>query len=326
MPTQLAVLETTLSDKSLVSTFNANRFDDSLKWRSELQYALKIIRGNEQLRDCEPESIKLSMLEVAYSGLTLAPSLGHGYLIPYGKVCTFSPGYKGILHLVYKGGTLKSVQPGLHKPGDPKWRVWTDEAGKHIEHEEGPDAARSAKPTQHAYVIARFTSGDRHIEVMDAEQLGKIEFAATHKRARDDSGKSVWVDNPKGGMVWRGPWRSQMEIKSVIRRASSYWPRDNGGMIEHALAVLDKHEPVEFESEPRADEPTELLITAEQQLELHAALTDRDLPGEEANEWLRLKAIAMGYGSIMDLPARLVAKAKADLLERLTKVQAAARG
>src|SRR5688572_28390668 len=99
----LTVIEGQLAhDKKLVSTFIANRHDAALKWRSELQYAVRAIQNNEQLRECDPDTIKLALLEVAYSGLSLAPSLGHGYLIPYKRTCTFSPGYKGILHLCYK--------------------------------------------------------------------------------------------------------------------------------------------------------------------------------------------------------------------------------
>jgi recombinational DNA repair protein RecT len=247
--------------------------------------------------------------------LSLSPSLGHAYLVPYGKTCSFSPGYKGIVHLFYRGGTLSRIQPGLHIEGDPKFKVWTDETGSHLVHEEAATPDRSNKKTLHSYVIAKLANGETIVTTMDREALLKVEFVATHKRERQN-GKSVWVDNPRSGMVWRGSFRSQMEIKAVIRRASNYWPRDAGGHVEHAIEVMDKHDPVQFEPEPVEAEGQELLINEDQQLELHAALTDLGIESERASEWLRKKSQALGFASMDQLPQRLFETTKASLVER----------
>lgn len=310
--TDLATIDNALSDKRTVAAFNAHRFDKDMRWRAEQQYALQIIQGNEQLQSCTPESIQLSMLEVAYTGLSLNPSRGHAYLIPYRNTCTFAPGYKGILHLLFQAGTLKSIQPGLHKMGDPEWRVWTDEKGKHLSHEEGQSHDRSSKPTLHAYVIAKLANGETHIEVMDQASLTAVE-EASRKR------------NQKGGMVWRSAFRSQMEIKAVIRRAASYWPQDNGGLVAHAIGVMDKHDGIDFTKEPREDEPQELLLSEDQRLQLHAMLVERGLEDDVATEWLRLKALAMSYDAIADVPARLFDRVREDLLARLAAVKAKER-
>ena len=125
---QLMVITTALNgseSKSLASKFNSGRFDKSMKWAAERSFAMQAFKKNEQLQRCSMESIQNAMLDVAYSGLTLAPSLAHGYLIPYGNVCTFSPGYRGLMHMGFKAGTVKSIQVNLAYRQDPTFRVST---------------------------------------------------------------------------------------------------------------------------------------------------------------------------------------------------------
>jgi recombinational DNA repair protein RecT len=313
---QITIFQERLADKKLVAQWNSSRYDRAIKLAVERRYLERKLQTDENLRACDPDTVTLAFLDLAASGLSLSPSLGHAYMVPYGKTCVFTPGYKGICHLFYQGGTILSIQPGLHKEGDPRYRKWTENGVTQLFHEESAAPDRSKRDTLHAYVIAKLASGERITIDMDREALLKVEFVATHKRGKDDAGKSIWVPNPKGGMVWRGDFRSQMEIKAVIRRASNYWPRDAGGKVEHAIQLMDKHDGFEPETQPTDDPAGELLVSDEQRLELHAALTDLGIESERATSWLVKKATAMGYGSMDQLPARLVDEVKAALVER----------
>jgi len=82
------------ASRSLSSKFTAGRFDKNMKWSAERQFAIQII-------------------ENSFSGLSLSPTLCHGYLIPYGKTCSFSAGYRGLMALAFKAGTVKSIQVNL---------------------------------------------------------------------------------------------------------------------------------------------------------------------------------------------------------------------
>lgn len=290
------------NSKSLASRFNAGRFDKDMKWAAERSFAEQAIRNNEKLRGCTTESIQSAMLDVAYSGLSLSPTMAHGYLIPYGKLCSFAPGYRGLLHMAYKAGTIKSVQVNLVYQNDPTFKVWTDEHGRHLQHEENARGNRGE--VTHAYCIANLVAGGpAMIEVMSRTELNAVENQAKRKG---------------GGMVWSTPWKSEMQKKAVTRRASKYWPKDNAGVLQHMMEVSDRHDGVEFAPSPDATLPdAELCINTDQYTELHDLLLARGITPEVAPEWLRRWAQSKGYASIEDTPARLFDEAKDTLTKRL---------
>ena len=296
--------------KSLVSKFNSGRFDKAMKWGAEKLFAQQAIQKNEQLLTCTPESIQGAMLDVAYSGLSLSPSLSHAYLIPYGRTCSFAPGYRGLMHMAYKAGTVKSVQVNLVRENDQEFQVWTDEHGRHLRHIE--NARGKPGKVTHAYTVANLMAGGPPlIEIMGRKDLDAIE-AASRRR------------NKKGGMVWRS-WPDEMCKKAVIRRASKFWPKDNGGLLEHMMQVSDRYDPVEFEESPDTPPPeAELCMNLDQQTALTDLLLGHGIEPTVAPEWLRRYAQSKGYASIEDMPARLYDDAQTTLKKILDERATAA--
>jgi len=303
---------TAVNTPSLRSSFTANRTLPDMKFKAELQFLGQMLGKNEKLANCTEQSLKNAMLDVAFSGLSLRPSLGYAYLVPYKNGSTFEAqfqaGYRGLLHMVYKAGTVALVQTGYVVPKDPTFRVWTDIEGKHILHEEArnPDDRDVTKLT-HAYCVAKFTNGSTYTEIMTAKQVNACEQAAKRKG---------------GGYVWNGPWRSEMVAKSVIRRAWKKFPMDPEGLMAHAMEVANRFDPVSFDDEPADSPPPEyVVISEEQELALHASLTEGGLSGSEATEWLQKYAEARGYASIKQLPADAVEGAQGSLMTRLGEVK-----
>jgi recombination protein RecT len=299
---QIAVIHESLhgsESKSLASRFNSGRFDKDMKWAAERSFALQAINKNEQLQRCSTESIQSAMLDVAYSGLTLAPSLAHGYLIPYGNTCTFSPGYRGLMHMGFKAGTVKSIQVNLACRNDTIFRVWTDERGRHLQHEE--NMGKRGEVT-HAYCICNLTAGGPPI----IEVMGRADLDAVRSASKDKRTGSVW-----------NIWPAEMMKKAVIRRASKFWPKDNGGLIQHMMEVSDRHD-VEFSPSPdETPSEAELCMTDDMNTELNDVLVNRGISATAAPEWLRRWAQSKGYASISDTPGRLFEEAKKTLIERL---------
>lgn len=229
----LAEFKTMLDDKSLISRFSANRADRQIRWTAQRSFALQIIQGSEQLRKCSPQSIHNCMLDVAFTGLTLAPSQSLLYLIPYDGKATLSIGYRGMEQLAYRTGVIESIQAALVCANDPVFTVGTGPNGRYVMHQE---ARTDRGDVTHAYCIARFKSGASHVEVMDREQLEAVEEAATKR-------------NKKGGAVWRSKFRGEMQKKAVIRRAWKHWPQDADGRLAQAQTIMDTVEPVTFEGE-----------------------------------------------------------------------------
>lgn len=226
----------TLDNRSLISRFNAGRSDKHLKYSAQRSFALQLIQGNEELRKCSPESIHNCMLDVAFTGLTLAPSQAHLYLIPYNGIATLSIGYRGMEQLAYRTDVISVIQAALVCEGDPVFTVGTGRQGRYVKHEE---ARGDRGEVTHAYCVATFTNGKQHVEVMDREQLDAVEEHATK---RQKSGK-------RGGAVWRSRFRGEMQKKAVIRRAWKHWPQDSDGRLQQAQVIMDTVEPVIFEGE-----------------------------------------------------------------------------
>lgn len=298
----LLPFEEAMKDKRLTSQFARGRFDDNMQVAAERQFAIQMLQKTEQLQRCTPESVAVSLLDASYSGLSLSPSLAHAYLIPYGDQCSFAPGYRGLMHLAYRAGTIKSVQVNLVYSHDPVFQVWTDEHGRHIRHEES--RADNRGDVTHAYCIAYPTIGGPPIvEVMNGQQLRAIESAAKSR--------------PKGGMVWRGPFRDEMCKKAVIRRASKFWPKDGGGALQHMMEVSDKYDSVDFSAVAPDDVEIEqeICMSADQVAELDGKLQDHGVPATVTGQWMQRYAERLGYAGMDFVPGRLHKQAEKELLQ-----------
>lgn len=65
--------------------------------------ALTAFSNSEQLQNCDQRSIAASIMTAGQLGLEPGVN-GQGYLIPYGRTCTFVPGWKGLVDLVARSG------------------------------------------------------------------------------------------------------------------------------------------------------------------------------------------------------------------------------
>lgn len=65
--------------------------------------ALTAFSTNQKLQECDPKSILASIMTAGQLGLEPGVN-GAGYLIPYGRICTFVPGWKGLVDLVARSG------------------------------------------------------------------------------------------------------------------------------------------------------------------------------------------------------------------------------
>lgn len=317
MPDVAAFVEA-LNDRRFIGQWNAARYFKSLKFQVERRYAETIVAKAEReakiknraspFAECTVEALQMALLDQAAAGLSLSPALAHAYLIPYRPVIQFSPGYRGLIHLAMRGGTVKAIQANLVHAQDPTFNVWNDEHGRHLNHEESRAPQRGA--VTHSYCVTKFANGGHHIEVLDRAQLDAIRAAAEQR--------------PGGGMVWKHPsFISEMEKKSAVRRGAKWWPVDPDGHLAHMMAVADKFDPIDFD---RADTAAggDLLISEDQQLQLHASLVDLGIEAKKADEWLLKKAQALGYAAITQLPATRFDEALGSLKER-AKVYLAGR-
>lgn len=311
MGTGLVLFDSAFNDKALPSKFNGARFNKDMRWQAEKEYAFQAMVKNPDLQTVTPDSLKIAMLEVAWSGLTLAPALAHSYLIPWRdndrgvKEVQFTPGYRGLAWLAQRSGAVKGLTVN-HVYEHDKFRVFTDNNRRIVQHEESWHLTNRGALIA-TYCIAHLASGEDRVEVTPVTILKAAEEAASKR-------------NAKGGMVWRSKFRDQMELKVSIRRCLKLVPADASGWIQHAHAVSDKYDGIDFGPPPQeASGGAEVVVSDEQVLQLHASLTDRGLTAEQATDWLAKLANAYGLRKIEDLPAKSFDEAQQKLIDRFVK-------
>lgn len=239
----------------------------------------KIVLGaasrNQKLLECTTASIVKSVCELLAMGLEPGSPLGEGYLVPFwnskigANEATAIPGYRGYIVLARRSGQIRNVCANI---------VYERDAFE-------IDLASSERPSHKpcfkgdrgdpicVYAIADFVDGGHHIEFMTVGDVNAIR--ARSKSAYDKNG------NPSG--PWATDW-GQMARKTVIRRASKYWPLSiemanalelddrsgriiDGGELEPTLSFDAVESPAEVTTaqsvlgmlQEKAEEPVELV-------------------------------------------------------------------
>lgn len=70
---------------------------------------ISIATGSQQLRNCNPMTILGSAMVAATLDLSIVPTLGLAYIVPYKGQCQFQLGYKGLIELAERSGQFKNI-------------------------------------------------------------------------------------------------------------------------------------------------------------------------------------------------------------------------
>lgn len=305
MGTALQLVETLATNKKLANRFRSSRASPDIAFTAQMRFARQIVVNNaEGFALVEADAFENAMLDLALTGLSLQPSLGHCYLIPYKKQVNVTISYRGMEHLVLAAGTVKSIQTDLVKKEDPTYRVWVDGTPpmKRVSHEK---ARGKRTAVTHGYCIASYANGGWHVEDVDAAFFDACLKSATSR-------------NAAGGAVWKGPYADEQRKKSIVRRAYKHWPQDPSGHLARVMEMMDKLEPMSFKGEPDKEPPAQELVVSQNDTNaLHAMLVEAGLKPDVADKWLQGLADKYGIGVIANLPIRRLEEAKAELKEIL---------
>lgn len=184
--------------------------------------ALTCYRMTPLLAKCSPASVFACIIQASQLGLE--PGInGEAFLVPFWNSkkeiheCQLIPGYRGLIKLARNTSQIESVSARIVYSNDTFQAVFgTEEKITHI-----PMLTGERGDPLAAYCIARFKDGGFHVEPMTWKEIMAIK-ARTKSRDRD------------GNIV--GPWKTdedEMARKTVVRRASKYWPMS----VELATAV-----------------------------------------------------------------------------------------
>jgi len=130
--------------------------------------ALTAFSTTPKLRNCDMQSIAASIMTAGQLGLEPGVN-GAGYLIPYGKTCTFVPGWKGLVDLVSRSGRGTVFTGVIFK--DQKY-TFTDGAKRDLVIHDETDLDAPEDIT-HAYAIGWVK--DATMPIIELWRVSKIE-------------------------------------------------------------------------------------------------------------------------------------------------------
>lgn len=184
-----------------------------------LRIAMTSVQKTPELLNCTPQSLIGAIIQSAQLGLEPDGVLGHAYLIPYGKVCTFIPGYKGLLALARRTGEISTIQAEVVHSKD----VFEFELGLHPKLRHVPTDEEDEGTFVAAYAVATLKDGGIQFVVMRKNAIEKI-------RKRSKAANA-------------GPWVSdflEMAKKTTLRRLCKLLPCSVE--LEKAVALDERAE------------------------------------------------------------------------------------
>ncbi len=194
-----------------------------LDFKQEQIFATQALMNNEfllKIATDNPGSLKLSMYNVAALGLTLNPNQGLAYLVPrMGKIIV-DISYRGLIALGVECGSIKWSKAELVYEQDDF--VYNGPANL-PEHKCDPFIEERGR-VRGGYCIAELSAGGVLVEAMSIADMNQIKSTSEAFK----KGYGPWIE-----------WESQMQLKSIIKRAYKWWPKATPRMAK-AIQVLNE--------------------------------------------------------------------------------------
>ena len=194
--------------------------DQSVTWAKESQFAIQYFQRNDYLAKTalsNPTSAQNAIINVAAIGITLNPASKLAYLVPRDGMVCLDISYMGLLHLAQSTGSIKWGQCKLVYSNDTYESNGLDTAPTHKYNAFGDRGAVVG-----GYCTVKTADGDYLTEEMN---LAEIKATEATSKAKNGPWKNFW---------------EEMARKTIVKRASKYWPRAE--RLDNAIHVLNEDE------------------------------------------------------------------------------------
>lgn len=190
---------------SQVGLFNQALSDQSITWQKEQQFAIQAFQKNDYLAKvamANPSSAQNAIINVAAIGITLNPAAKLAYLVPRDGGVHLDISYMGLLHLAQVSGAIQWGQCKLVCANDTYESNGLDSAPTHKY-----NAFGDRGDVVGGYCTVKTAQGDYLTEEMSLAEIKQVEASSKANN---------------------GPWKKwwdEMARKTIVKRASKYWPR-----------------------------------------------------------------------------------------------------
>lgn len=194
--------------------------DQSVTWAKESQFAIQCFQRNDFLAKTainNPTSAQNAIINVAAIGITLNPASKLAYLVPRDGMVCLDISYMGLLHLAQSAGSIKWGQCKLVYSNDTYESNGLDTAPTHKY-----NAFGERGEVVGGYCTVKTPDGDYLTEEMSLTEIKATEATSKAKN---------------------GPWKNfweEMARKTIVKRASKYWPRAE--RLDNAIHVINEDE------------------------------------------------------------------------------------
>jgi len=229
--------------------FMSVQSDPTLNFEREAGFALQQLQENEYsmkiARSCNASVIN-AVVNIAAIGISLNPANKQAYLVPRnGKIC-LDISYRGLMDLAIQYGSIKWGQAKLVYEQDLYESTGIDTAPVHRYSPYVKDRGALIG----VYVTVKTDDGDYLTEEMSIDEVYAI-------RDRSSAWKA-WVSKKKSC-----PWvtdEGEMIKKTVVKRASKYWPKND--RLNKAIEYLntDGDEGLQIDGKPDYSDVLDTLI------------------------------------------------------------------
>lgn len=216
MSNQIQVIEGLI--KQCEPKFNqVSAFSESTQnaFNRESQFAMQIMGANDFLAKTavnNQSSLVNAVVNVAAIGISLNPAEKEAYLVPRNGAVCLDISYVGLMRLATDTGQIAWVQSDIVYEKDHFRMVGLDKQPEH--HFNAFDKNRGEAVG--VYVTAKLASGDYLTDTMTTDEINAI---------RDKSqGHIAFMSKKARSSIWNDHW-GEMAKKTVVKRASKYWPK-----------------------------------------------------------------------------------------------------
>lgn len=226
---------------ALRDTFQSRLSNKSLNFEIEAGFAVQQLEANDYLLKValnNRQSVINAVTNVAAIGISLNPARKQAYLVPRDQKVFLDISYIGLTDLATQSGSIVWAKAELVCEGDS---FTMGEPGSMPKHAFNP-FSKDRGDVVGAYVIAKTPGGEYLCEAMSIGDIHAIRDRSSAWRAYKSKGVSCpWVTDP-----------GEMCKKTVIKRASKLWPKNErlNMAIQHLNVELD--EGIEFQSQSRS--------------------------------------------------------------------------
>ena len=180
----------------------------------EANFAMQIIQSNPKgWQNVDLMSIRSSVENIAFTGLTLNPAMKLAYLVPRKGKAILDPSYMGLIKILTDSGSVKKVSAVVvYEDEKFEYNAATRMVVKHEQKYAKTEKEHMARKVIGAYSCATLSDGSLDYEFMPGWELDKIKS----KSDGANSQYSPWQESN---------WADEMRKKTVIKRHYKYLPK-----------------------------------------------------------------------------------------------------